>query len=801
MCGNCKELFKFSAILEKFSKKMLKRNKGADKNIPISTPRKNSIVKKYIDIKYDYEFNMRKNMDQFQQGRLSLDEYLKKQRSEMKSAFESAYSLGKEFGIGKGQMDDTERRFVVQQTTKEMQFMTGFANDIQNNAGTMPYDRRLKMYSDSLDSMFGFGRLVYLPEETHIIWTLGVTDKHCLDCLSYAARNPYTKKTLPGFPKSGSTRCFVGKGNMYPVLTPDGWVHIHKIKIGDLVLTHKGKWKKVTNIIKYKCSDKFVYKITTNLKSMHGNQHIYYMLNDHKSIVDGKWTRADELKIGDRLLHIVHKCKYCGKSITYGDNRAIDFEYCSVACSSKHIDKWKKGREKCGTKGIEALNEWRKNPENLRKSIDTGSEALKKVHESRIGKTYEELYGKEKADILRFKCTKKTHEIMMERIKNGFKPFKKFFMGMSESERSEFSKHARACLNKEQYLKFLNDRIQTLISSGKYKYSKVELEFINILEKLNLKYTSQVLVDGRFFDFHLTDYDIYIECDGDKIHANPKFNDLNNLQNFQKRQIIVDNLKNEIMKANNKQFLRFWEDDIKNNKSMIIQKITLLLKNHNNEFKGKYIEILNIEKIETSKLISDNVYSLTVEDHESFVVRGGLIAHNCLSNCLCSLSYIYNKESIGGEYDKFILDKQFAKIGERKIPSEYDYKHLMGIRDEYYYNRYMFELTKDQKYKDGYMGSLAEFNDYKAKNKIYFPVFFDIKQNLKDLKEFNMNSKFDFVSDYNTLKSGGFVSFFQGNRQIYGKISNVYGTQIQVKTLEGVEYLLSGSTHIVFKEK
>jgi hypothetical protein len=165
------------------------------------------------------------------------------------------------------------------------------------------------------------------------------------------------------------------------------------------------------------------------------------------------------------------------------------------------------------------------------------------------------------------------------------------------------------------------------------------------------------------------------------------------------------------------------------------------------------------------------------------------------------LVYIDNKKEISSEYDSFILDKKFARVGDRKIPSEYDYKHMMGIRDEYYYHRYMFELTKDKKHQVEYMDRLKEFNTYKNKNKIYFPVYFNIQQNITELKSFSRSEKFEYLSNYSNLKKGNFVSFFQGNKQMYGKVVEMFGTQAQVKTLGGMDYMVSGSTHILFKEK
>lgn len=379
MCRNCEVIFQFSKSLEKFSKSMLRRNKGATLNIPISSQRKTKLVSKYLKVKNDYENALLKNMNKFQQGKMSFDDYITSQKTAVKSAFTNAYSIGKDFGINSQVLDDNEKRFIVQQTTKEMQFMENFANDLQNNSGVMNYSKRMGMYVDSLDSMFGFGRLVYLPEETQIIWQLGETDKHCIDCLSYAAKSPYSKKTLPGFPKSGNSRC--------------------------------------------------------------------------------------------------------------------------------------------------------------------------------------------------------------------------------------------------------------------------------------------------------------------------------------------------------------------------------------------------------------------------------------LSNCKCSLLYIADKQQISSGYDNFILNKKYANVGKKQVPSETQYKQLMSLRDEYYYNQYMYQLTKDQVYRDNYTAIMDEFNKYKKKNQLYFPVFFNTKQALSDVNQFKNNANFTFVEDYSKLNNGEFVSFFQGNKQMYGKIVKTFDTQVQVRTLEKIDYLLSPKSHILFKEK
>lgn len=196
-------------LIEKISKRMLKRNRGVafSPSLPSNTIK--SIVSDYNTIKTQYRVNMYKNMNLLTKGKITVDEYIAMQKQEISTAFIGAYTLGKRFGTGDLTLkpDGLEMRSLNVLINNELEYMKNFANDIHNGAGVMSYKRRMKMYIDSLNATFNYGRAVYIPENTTIYWTLGITDKHCDDCLVIAASNPYTKKTLPGIPKSGHTRC------------------------------------------------------------------------------------------------------------------------------------------------------------------------------------------------------------------------------------------------------------------------------------------------------------------------------------------------------------------------------------------------------------------------------------------------------------------------------------------------------------------------------------------------------------------------------------------------------------------
>jgi len=193
---------------EKFSKSFLTRNNAVGITHGTSYFDKSSTVKTFMGAKKSYKKELFRNMNALMSGKITEDEFNKLQQKTIKNHFTSAFLLGKQFNQNtETTLNDKERRMIVFQTTKEMDFMKRFASDIQNRTGKMDYKRRMNMYADGLDPMFRFADIAYLPENIEIQWVLGVTDKHCFDCLFFAARSPYTKKTLPGVPKSCNSGC------------------------------------------------------------------------------------------------------------------------------------------------------------------------------------------------------------------------------------------------------------------------------------------------------------------------------------------------------------------------------------------------------------------------------------------------------------------------------------------------------------------------------------------------------------------------------------------------------------------
>lgn len=110
--------------------------------------------------------------------------------------------------------------------------------------------------------------------------------------------------------------------------------------------------------------------------------------------------------------------------------------------------------------------------------------------------------------------------------------------------------------------------------------SKPEKIFKELLELNNCEFEKEVLFKNKYvIDFVIGN--IAIEIQGDYWHGNPKFYTKENLNNQQKRHIIRDSLKKDLILKNDYLFIEIWENDLYNKKEKI-NKLIKIIKN------GKY---------------------------------------------------------------------------------------------------------------------------------------------------------------------------------------------------------------------
>ena len=174
------------------------------------------------------------------------------------------------------------------------------------------------------------------------------------------------------------------------------------------------------------------------------------------------------------------------------------------------------------------------------------SESMMKVSEARTG------------IIISDKTKKKMSESAKKRLVHGH-------TGLTHSDETK-EKNRQATLSR--------------IKNGQFQQTKTKphVQLGMILSELDLSYEEECVVGSWSFDYYLPQYEVYIECDGDYFHSNPKIYPNGPKTNTQRINWYRDIKKNEFCKKEGLVLLRFWECDILNNPNEIKEKILCKLK-------------------------------------------------------------------------------------------------------------------------------------------------------------------------------------------------------------------------------
>jgi len=121
--------------------------------------------------------------------------------------------------------------------------------------------------------------------------------------------------------------------------------------------------------------------------------------------------------------------------------------------------------------------------------------------------------------------------------------------------------------------KMSESAIERIIINDQNHSSKLEDKFCEILDNLNIKYQQFFYAKSikAFYDFYLPIFNLIIEVDGDFWHCNPNTKYSEPIYETQIKNLKRDQEKNKWASDNNYKLLRFWEYDINNNVSQIVE--------------------------------------------------------------------------------------------------------------------------------------------------------------------------------------------------------------------------------------
>jgi hypothetical protein len=172
-----------------------------------------------------FEKDLTKVVHYLQHNFYTTDEARKESKKIFYQYYKQAYFLGlKASGAGISQsysqllfrdsadpkVYQEEERWSQTAATAEMKFWGKFLTDINmGKAFRMSMEKRIKLYSASLEGHYNAGRVAGSPNHSIVHWTLDRGHQSCPECEWLASNSPWPKELMVTTPKAGLCSCLM----------------------------------------------------------------------------------------------------------------------------------------------------------------------------------------------------------------------------------------------------------------------------------------------------------------------------------------------------------------------------------------------------------------------------------------------------------------------------------------------------------------------------------------------------------------------------------------------------------------
>lgn len=421
------------------------------------------------------------------------------------------------------------------------------------------------------------------------------------------------------------------------VVTPDGSKKLSDLVIGDKVLTHKGRFRKVLKTdFRYYSGDE--HKVWVDGGS---NKHQPMCTTaEHPYFTGRGWVEAQDLNVGDTLFMQARECQGCGTLIE------IKNKFCPK-CRYQHTnDRWKtptKREEK--ERKIKSKRLFDEYNSGIRDRQTNTEKATRRANEKYADGTL--LGFKDKEFLCRCLELANTPEKRLRQAKRMREnpPMRnkeirdKVSIAMKQyCQRPEVKERLR-----KQGLKNLEFMISNWYPSPN-KWTDIELLMMEELVERDLLPVHNKKIGKYFGDFVFEKEKIIIECDGDYWHARRE-----------KEKPGYDEKRNKYLSELGWDVIRFSGSEIINDAAKCVQTVAAVLKNHRGEYKFLPTKVTRIEV--TKSLKKKIAYHFEVEEDKSYVARG-IIHHNC---ALLHFPYMVEFPSSGNDLQEEAEKEQSGK--------------------------------------------------------------------------------------------------------------------------------------------
>jgi len=147
---------------------------------------------------------------------------------------------------------------------------------------------------------------------------------------------------------TNAVKCFISPRVL--IYGSDGFKPIKDIRVGDLVLTHRGRFRRVVYVRPHDVLPRGSEVIRLSIVPVDraGRRVHITVTPEHPFLVNGSWKSASEIRPSDSVSALGDKCEVCGRPyfVRYDRYEARSYHTCSARCHNKRIFHSSEAREK-----------------------------------------------------------------------------------------------------------------------------------------------------------------------------------------------------------------------------------------------------------------------------------------------------------------------------------------------------------------------------------------------------------------------------------------------------------------------
>ena len=147
---------------------------------------------------------------------------------------------------------------------------------------------------------------------------------------------------------TNAVKCFISPRVL--IYTSEGYKPIKDVRVGDLVLTHRGRLRRVAYVRPHEVLPRDSEVIRLRIHPEHRERRPLHITvtPEHPFYIDGRWKPASQIRPGDAVRALGDRCEICGQPffVRYDRYEGRSYRTCGPRCHNKRVFHSPEAREK-----------------------------------------------------------------------------------------------------------------------------------------------------------------------------------------------------------------------------------------------------------------------------------------------------------------------------------------------------------------------------------------------------------------------------------------------------------------------